>query len=106
MDPDNDIVVINFGIYIPGLFPTPVLILHSPKHLHSPNEQLTSLASFLDYAASKVLKNTGHGKPINIWATGFSIRTNRFTWSALAIITYMSLCSYHPFCVDNTTTLA
>jgi len=60
----------------------------------------------LGYVAPEVLKNTGHGKPVNIWATGFSVRTNKFIWSALAIITYMLLCGYLSFRADNTTTLA
>jgi len=84
-------------MYVPRPFPTPVFILHSAKHLHSPDEQLTSLATSLDYVAFEVLKNTGRRKPVNIWATGipcFSAHTNRFTWSALAVITYMLLCGY------------
>jgi len=39
MDPDNDIVIIDFGIHIPIQFSSPLLILYSAKHLHSPDKQ-------------------------------------------------------------------
>ena len=43
----------------------------SAKHLHSPDEQLYSLAGSLGYVAPEVLKNSGHGKPVDIWAIGW-----------------------------------
>jgi len=67
-----------------------LLIFHSAKCLDSPDEQLTSLAGTIGYVALEVLKNTGHRTPV-IWATCIPC------FSALAIITYMSLFSYPPF---------
>ncbi|KAF8154949.1 kinase-like domain-containing protein [Crassisporium funariophilum] len=53
------------------------------KHLHSPEEQLHSLAGSFGYVAPEVLLKQGHGKPVDIWAIG--------------IITYVLLCGYSPF---------
>ncbi|KAL9709429.1 Calmodulin-dependent protein kinase cmk2 [Leucoagaricus gongylophorus] len=75
--PNSDIVIVDFGI---------------AKHLDSPDEQLTSLAGSFGYVAPEVLKNLGHGKPVDIWSTG--------------IITYVLLCGYSPFRADNPITLA
>lgn len=65
---DSDIVIVDFGI---------------AKHLHSPDEQLHSLAGSFGYVAPEVLKKEGHGKPVDMWSTG--------------IITYVILCGYSPF---------
>ncbi|RDB29938.1 Calcium/calmodulin-dependent protein kinase [Hypsizygus marmoreus] len=67
-DPDSDIVIADFGI---------------AKHLHSPEEQLHSLAGSFGYVAPEVLNKEGHGKAVDVWATG--------------IITYVLLCGYSPF---------
>ncbi|THH26794.1 hypothetical protein EUX98_g7393 [Antrodiella citrinella] len=67
-DVDSDIVIADFGI---------------AKHLHSPEEQLHSLAGSFGYVAPEVLNKTGHGKAVDIWSTG--------------IITYVLLCGYSPF---------
>lgn len=53
------------------------------KHLHSPEEQLHSLAGSFGYVAPEVLNNEGHGKAVDMWSTG--------------IITYVLLCGYSPF---------
>ncbi|TFK33753.1 kinase-like domain-containing protein [Crucibulum laeve] len=71
-DPNSDIVIADFGI---------------AKHLHSPEEQLTSLAGSFGYVAPEVLKKDGHGKPVDMWSTG--------------IITYVLLCGYSPFRSDD-----
>lgn len=55
----------------------------SAKHLHSAEEQLHSVAGSLAYVAPEVLLKDGHGKPVDIWATG--------------VITYVLLCGYWPF---------
>ncbi|KAF9526801.1 kinase-like domain-containing protein [Crepidotus variabilis] len=73
---DSDIVIADFGI---------------AKHLHSPEEQLHSLAGSFGYVAPEVLKKLGHGKPVDIWAIG--------------IITYVLLCGYSPFRSDDTLVL-
>lgn len=65
---DSDIVIADFGI---------------AKHLHSPDEQLHSLAGSFGYVAPEVLKKEGHGKAVDLWSTG--------------IITYVVLCGYSPF---------
>ncbi|KAG8735590.1 hypothetical protein FRC10_010365 [Ceratobasidium sp. 414] len=65
---DSGLVIADFGI---------------AKHLHSPEEQLHSLAGSFGYVAPEVLTCTGHGKPVDIWSTG--------------IITYVLLCGYSPF---------
>lgn len=57
------------------------------KHLHSPDEQLHSLAGSFGYVAPEVLNKTGHGKAVDIWSTG--------------IITYVLLCGYSPFRSDD-----
>ncbi|KAF8054316.1 Pkinase-domain-containing protein [Lyophyllum atratum] len=67
-EPDSDIVIADFGI---------------AKHLHSPEEQLHSLAGSFGYVAPEVLNKDGHGKAVDIWSTG--------------IITYVLLCGYSPF---------
>ncbi|TRM58476.1 kinase-like domain-containing protein [Schizophyllum amplum] len=66
--PDSGIVIADFGI---------------AKHLHSPEEQLTSLAGSLGYVAPEVLTHQGHSKAVDLWSTG--------------IITYVLLCGYSPF---------
>ncbi|VDB85100.1 unnamed protein product [Peniophora sp. CBMAI 1063] len=71
-DEDSDIVIADFGI---------------AKHLHSDDEQLTSLAGSFGYVAPEVLNNFGHGKPVDLWSTG--------------IITYVLLCGYSPFRSDD-----
>lgn len=43
---------------------------HSAKHLHTPDEQLHSLAGSFGYVAPEVLLKQGHGKPVDIWAIG------------------------------------
>jgi len=67
-DKDSDIVIADFGI---------------AKHLHSPEEQLHSLAGSFGYVAPEVLGKKGHSKAVDIWSTG--------------IITYVLLCGYSPF---------
>ncbi|KAF8727793.1 hypothetical protein AX14_007004 [Amanita brunnescens Koide BX004] len=69
---DSDIVIVDFGI---------------AKHLHSPNEQLHSLAGSLGYVSPEVLNQSGHGKPVDLWAIG--------------VITYVLLCGYAPFRSDD-----
>ncbi|KZV75221.1 Pkinase-domain-containing protein [Peniophora sp. CONT] len=71
-DEDSDIVIADFGI---------------AKHLHSSEEQLTSLAGSFGYVAPEVLNKYGHGKPVDLWSTG--------------IITYVLLCGYSPFRSDD-----
>ncbi|KAL0579092.1 Calmodulin-dependent protein kinase cmk2 [Marasmius crinis-equi] len=73
---DSDIVIADFGI---------------AKHLHSPEEQLHSLAGSIGYVAPEVLLNEGHGKAVDIWSTG--------------IITYVLLCGYSPFRSEDVKTL-
>ena len=48
-----------------------ILFISSAKHLHSPEEQLTSLAGSFGYVAPEVLNKTGHGKAVDIWSTGY-----------------------------------
>ena len=43
---------------------------NSAKHLHSPEEQLHSLAGSFGYVAPEVLNKTGHGKAVDMWSTG------------------------------------
>ncbi|KAF7368771.1 Protein kinase domain-containing protein [Mycena venus] len=75
-DPKSDIVIADFGI---------------AKHLHAPDEQLTSLAGSPGYVAPEVLLKKGHGKAVDVWCTG--------------IITYVLLCGYSPFRAEDTQTL-
>lgn len=42
----------------------------SAKHLHTPEEQLHSLAGSFGYVAPEVLNKKGHGKAVDIWSTG------------------------------------
>jgi calcium/calmodulin-dependent protein kinase I len=64
---------------------------YSAKHLHSSEEQLHSVAGSLAYVAPEVLLKDGHGKPVDIWATG--------------VITYVLLCGYWPFRSQDVKTL-
>ncbi|KAJ7474756.1 kinase-like domain-containing protein, partial [Mycena latifolia] len=75
-DPGSDIVIADFGI---------------AKHLHTSDEQLTSLAGSPGYVAPEVLGKTGHGKAVDVWCTG--------------IITYVLLCGYSPFRAEDAQTL-
>ena len=87
-----------------------LIFLEEAKLLHSPGEQLTSLTGSFGYVAPEVIKNTGHGKPVDIWSTGnlASIRPRK------RIRLIISLHSHHhlrptlwipPFRADNTTAL-
>ncbi|KAG9093087.1 hypothetical protein FS749_015116 [Ceratobasidium sp. UAMH 11750] len=67
-DEDSGLVIADFGI---------------AKHLHSPEEQLQTVAGSFGYVAPEVLNGQGHGKPVDIWSIG--------------IITYVLLCGYTPF---------
>ncbi|KAI0358930.1 Pkinase-domain-containing protein [Trametes cingulata] len=71
-DEHSDIVIADFGI---------------AKHLHTPEEQLYSLAGSFGYVAPEVLNKKGHGKAVDIWSIG--------------IITYVMLCGYSPFRSDD-----
>ena len=110
-DPNSDIVIVDFGMWVPYPFPTPLFLhlFHRAKLLYSPDKQLISLTGSFGYVAPKVIKNTGHGKPIDIWSTG-NLHTHANKLGSLslctAIITYILLCGYSSFHAGNTTTLA
>ena len=79
--------------------------MRSAKHLHSPEEQLHSLAGSFGYVAPEVLNNKGHGKAVDIWSTG-CVAARLPTASCLTgpprrIITYVMLCGYSPFRSDD-----
>lgn len=58
-------------MFVDWIFPWFVAhLLHSAKHLHSPDEQLHSLAGSFGYVAPEVLNNSGHGKAVDMWSTG------------------------------------
>ena len=74
------------------------------KLLYSPNEKLVSLASSFGYVAPKVIKNTGHENPVDIWLMGMIVSTRihkQNTSSCLSlcilVITYVLPCGYAPF---------
>ncbi|KAH7097089.1 Pkinase-domain-containing protein [Auriculariales sp. MPI-PUGE-AT-0066] len=69
---DSDIVIADFGI---------------AKHLDTPEQQLHSVAGSFGYCAPEVLTDAGHGKPVDVWATG--------------IIAYVLLCGYMPFRAED-----
>ena len=50
-----------------------LLLKLSAKHLHSADEQLHSMVGSFGYVAPEVLLKQGHGKPVDIWSTGYSI---------------------------------
>ncbi|KAK7052524.1 kinase domain-containing protein [Favolaschia claudopus] len=103
-DPKSDIVIADFGI---------------AKHLHAPDEQLTSLAGSPGYVAPEVLGKQGHGKAVDVWCTGYVLFISLispllqfslpelFTYSLEyhRIITYVLLCGYSPFRGEDTATL-
>ena len=81
-------------------------MLNSAKHLHSPEEQLHSLAGSFGYVAPEVLNKKGHGKAVDIWSTGCvahaAPRTSCLILALLRrIITYVMLCGYSPFRSDD-----
>ncbi|KAF8267373.1 kinase-like domain-containing protein, partial [Lactarius quietus] len=67
-DPSSDIVIADFGMCV---------------HLHTSEEQLTTLTGSFSYIIPEVLNHNGHGKPVDLWSI----------W----IITYVILCSYSSF---------
>lgn len=69
---DSDLVIADFGI---------------AKHLDSPEQQLHSVAGSFGYCAPEVLTDSGHGKPVDVWAVG--------------VIAYVLLCGYMPFRADD-----
>lgn len=73
--------------------------INSAKHLHSPEEQLTSLAGSFGYVAPEVLNKTGHGKAVDIWSIGYvpQALSGRGAHVFHSIITYVLLCGYSPF---------
>jgi len=50
--------------------PLILLLIFSAQLLHFSDEQLTSLTGSFGYVTREVIKNTGHGKPVDIWSTG------------------------------------
>ncbi|THG99425.1 hypothetical protein EW026_g2922 [Hermanssonia centrifuga] len=88
-DSDSDIVIADFGI---------------AKHLHSPEEQLHSLAGSFGYVAPEVLNKSGHGKAVDMWSTGYVALCNLHKQAVpnlTSIITYVLLCGYSPFRSDD-----
>ena len=83
--PDSDdLVIADFGI---------------AKHIAA-GEVLTSIAGSPGYAAPEVLKQSGHGKPVDLWSIGFvgSLSSRRVVAHEICrIITYTLLCGYTPF---------
>ena len=71
---NSDIVIVDFGMQIP-IHPPFVHVFTEKNLLHSPNEQLTSLAGSFGYVIPEVVRNTGHGNPVDIWSTGIIIST-------------------------------
>ena len=71
-----------------------LLIFSQRKLLRFPDKQLTSLASSFGYVFPEVIKNMGHGNPVDIWWTGITtLRMHRRTTSS-----FLSLHSHHHLC--------
>lgn len=75
----------------------------SAKHLDFPEEQLHNVAGSFGYVAPEVLSEKGHGRPVDIWSTGyvFSTPKSASTKYPFSIITYVLLCGYSPFRSEN-----
>lgn len=71
-DEDSNVVLADFGI---------------AKRLALTQDLLYLLAGLFGYAAPEVIMGTGHGKPCDIWLLG--------------VITYLLLCGYSPFRLEN-----
>lgn len=69
---DSPVVLADFGI---------------AKRLASPEDLIYSSAGLFGYAAPEVIMGTGHGTACDIWSLG--------------VITYLLLCGYSPFRLEN-----
>ena len=67
---------------------------YSEKLLRFPDKQLTSFAGSFGYVSPEVIKNTGHGNPVDIWWTG--IITLRRTTSSFLSLHSVPLCGCPP----------
>jgi calcium/calmodulin-dependent protein kinase I len=106
-DNNSDIVIADFGMYVPVLLFTVIcdMLVCSAKHLHTPEEQLHNLAGSFGYTAPEVFLQEGHGKPVDIWSIGCGPFPRLLIPSILphnlSIITYVLLCGYAPFRSEN-----
>jgi len=93
------------------LFTHSLLIFSQNKTPPSPDKKLTFLTGSFDYIVPKVIKNTGYGKPVDIWWTSMieCIDARMTSWLlslCTTIITCALLCGYLPSRADNVITFA
>ena len=69
-------VLLLWHVSPPSFLPTLCSSFSRTKLLHCPNKWLTSLVSYFGHVIPKVIKNTNHRKPVDIWSTGIIASTH------------------------------
>ena len=67
------------------------------------------MAGSFGYVAPEVLSRKGHGKPVDVWSTGYVLIllfVSANAYRTFSVITYVLLCGYAPFRSEDPKELA